>query len=59
MAGKTLRCGREMNILKCLNCGWIGEDTRFIVEYGFGDELPIYECPQCGNSNEDKIVEEK
>ena len=50
---------KEMNILRCLNCGWIGEDTRFIIEYGFGDELPIYECPQCGNGNEDEIVEEK
>ena len=48
-------------MLKCHDCGFIGEDDLFDRDWYWdeeeNDELMIYICPRCKNDNPDEIEE--
>jgi len=48
--------------MKCLRCGHIGDDQDFISDYIFDeeedDEIPIYICPKCENSDDERFVDD-
>ena len=48
--------------MKCLKCNCIDDDQEFIIDYYFDekldDEFPVYQCPKCGNDEEELIVDD-